>query len=588
MQNLRDKNIAVVKKLKHINENALATSQTLVEQIDASLRENKTTQVRNKEKVKITSKNNQLTEQKNRAKQLRLENEKLSNEYQRLYIMAKKNPNDKKLQNQLAQKDKELRANALAFITLRSEIQKTDPLYKAFVDGPVTLKKRIDNETQPIAIVQLKKPILTTHKVKENPMELAGNKVEVAKPIYVTNSNVDKNKDKLVKLKAKDKELKKAIKAIKGQKSQLTKKERKLQDAQNRFSGMQKYTYSNKSSSSISYDSRKMRYLQQANEIRNRNQGKPFSKWSKSDKVSMGIIARNLGIASSSSITHKGAILNALFQRNGLYGMKNRYAKITTTSSQTIRNTHYAYTDLESTINALNREISDIKNNLSTKENIIRGLEIQKNNLMSSVEDSVQNYNNDVKVQVADTAPQTVQRSTLVQKDWRGNFTFAAEKHDGTTVYTGGDWGTTAEYLQYGASDLFSFDSNNPDRVNGGYFEHGTNTATDNTKQFDVVASGANTNIKSLDISQSVGNGNTRSFKEAGNYTYTVWGEWAQTGGLKTDINNATGLDLAAPHNNWIVGEVTKDLPQQGSATYSGRVDGYTSWSSNNIKIHTR
>jgi hypothetical protein len=232
----------------------------------------------------------------------------------------------------------------------------------------------------------------------------------------------------------------------------------------------------------------------------------------------------------------------------------------------------------------LTNEIGHLTSEISNKKSNIRRLEIQQNNLMSSIDDSVQDYNNDSQVQIADTAPHTA-----TQKDWRGNFTFEAEKQSGVLVYTGGDWGTTEEHLQDGASDLFTFDSTNQDAVKSGHFEHGTNTAIDNTKQFDITASGSNTNIKTLNISQNVGNGNTLSFQETGHYNYTVWGEWGQTGGLKTDINNGNGFDLASRHNNWIVGEVTKDLPTQGSATYTGNVAG--NWltfdnSGANGKIH--
>jgi len=226
---------------------------------------------------------------------------------------------------------------------------------------------------------------------------------------------------------------------------------------------------------------------------------------------------------------------------------------------------------LSSDYRKLNHNINALIESINMNERSIQTLEMNKQNLMSSIEDSIQDYNNDIHINIVEN---TIQTDNIQQKDWRGGFTFKAEEQSGKLVYTGGNWGTTEEHLQYGASALFSFETNNPDIVKNGHFEHGTNTAIDNTKQFDITASGSNTDIKTLNITQDVGNGNTLSFKETGRYSYTVWGEWAQTGGLKTDINSASGLNLAAAHNNWIVGEVTKDLPTQGSATYSGDITG--------------
>ncbi len=219
---------------------------------------------------------------------------------------------------------------------------------------------------------------------------------------------------------------------------------------------------------------------------------------------------------------------------------------------------------------SLNKETEDLIDSIDTDRSTLKTMQKDITDTAINLKSSVDDYNDYFKKDIF-IEPQ----EGIYEQDWRGSFTFKAEEQSGVLVYTGGNWGTTEEYLQYGASELFKFENDNPNIVKSGYFEHGTNTDTDNTKQFDIIANGTNTNIKSLDISQDVGNGNTLSFKEKGYYNYTVWGEWGQTGGLKTEINGGSGLDLTAQHNNWIVGEVTKDLPTQGSATYTGVVNGH-------------
>ncbi len=527
-----------------------------------------------------------------KAEGLRKENRNLANAYEKVYLQIKQNPNDKNLQEQLASIDTKLRENAQAFIELRAKIQEDDPSYKAYVDGPNTIKKRVDVEPQTITVRQGKEPKLITEEMQQS-IELSENKIENVEVNTETNPSENsslnsKNDEILTKLSKIDKKLKDAIKSTRSQKYVLKRKEQALQNTQSRISGMQKYNYSDTSSLSTHYDSRKTRYLQKANEIRRRNQGKPFSKWSKSDQVAMGIAARNLGIASSSSITHKGAILNAFFKREGFSGLQKRYAKITISSHQQTRTTNYSYTDLESTIDALKREISTIKGSIATQEIIIRGLESQKNILMSSVEDSVQDYNNDVKLQVADN---TLQGQQDVGSLWLGSITFNSEDRlaGGATKlrYWGGQFDqTVAQAVRYsGGGPVFNGENSylvDNGKITSFAIGHGGNTATDNTKEFhifdneiDKASSFYDQNINTLKLERQLPNGETLSIRTTGHYSYSAWGEWGQTGGLYTDINGGTGIEQKAIHNNWQAGQRTQDLPKQGSATYIGIINGH-------------
>jgi len=242
---------------------------------------------------------------------------------------------------------------------------------------------------------------------------------------------------------------------------------------------------------------------------------------------------------------------------------------------------------LSSDYRKLNNNIDELIESINMNERSIQTLEINKQNLMSSIEDSIQDYNNDMQIQIANTSIIDSPIGVL----WLGSITFNSEDKlagGGTSLrYWGGQFNqSVAEALLYaGGSPVFNSENSfliKNNIVTSFETGHGQNTVTDNTKEFhifnneiDKISSFYDQNLYTLKLERQLPNGNTLSIQTTGHYAYTAWGEWGQTGGLYTDINGATGIEQKATHNNWQVGQVTSDLPTQGSATYSGVVQGY-------------
>lgn len=226
----------------------------------------------------------------------------------------------------------------------------------------------------------------------------------------------------------------------------------------------------------------------------------------------------------------------------------------------------------------LSKKIARLRKEISQLERTINHRVREMQHQMANVEDTVDDYLESEKVNIATEAS-----GTSIDHDWRGHYTFHSEnKSDGKLRYWGGNWGDTAEALEDGGSDIFMMKNNDPDSVESVHFEHGDNSATDNTMEFDVAAHEISTNpafhnenIKTLKIQKNLANGDTLKFETTGHYSYTAWGEWSQTGGLRTEHNGGSGVEQMAMHNNWAVGQATEDLPRQGSATYNGVAQGH-------------
>lgn len=369
---------------------------------------------------------------------------------------------------------------------------------------------------------------------------------EVGKEILV------KNNENLNTLIQKDKEVKEKIKEINEDTQTLADKNAELESLQNNNGQI---------------DTSKVANLQAAQDLINKNSGKPFSEWSSHDQVDMGIIAKNLGVATGQDgIVKKGQFFEALFKIKGIDYLTEKYATAT-----------IDYNDLQANIDALNAEIDKLQKSIDDNKAALSGLETEKNNLMNSIVDTTTNdVNDDNKIALVQTFSSTIAEP----KDWRGFMTANIEtKSDGTLRYWGGSFSSEAIVLQYGANNF-------TETINGKIDEevawgHGQNTGTDNTKHFSITDSDAkqsspyNSNIKTLEYEKTLSNGNTLKIQTDDHYDYTVWGSWSQTGGLITQENGGNGIDHMAMHNNWIAGQPTENLPTQGSATYTGKVAGH-------------
>lgn len=191
---------------------------------------------------------------------------------------------------------------------------------------------------------------------------------------------------------------------------------------------------------------------------------------------------------------------------------------------------------------------------------------------------------NSLNQEVLATAP-TVATPTEIFTDWYGTITFNSEnKSDGTLRYWGGRFDDSISIQATGGGPVFNTTDGytlENGEVKDVYFMHGENSSTDTTKEFKISnneistdPSFYNTNINSLKIKKNLANGNTLTVTTTGHYNYTAWGDWSQTGGLKTEYNGASGIEQMALHNNWSAGQITENLPTQGSATYNGVVNG--------------
>ncbi len=427
---------------------------------------------------------------------------------------------------------------------------------------------------------------------KEEPLVLSGKEKEKKlEPKIESNPNLidDKNDKTLANLKTKDDELKAKIKGINEKENKLAAKKDELRRAKDRLASTNKYNIVQVNKSTKSYDTKKVGYLQRAKELVSKNGGKSFSLWSKSDQVSMGIIARNLGLSSNvQSITQKGRFLETVLKREDFNTLKDRYASITTTTTGTRGEYNYDYQRAESLVNTLENEVQNALVALENEKQSIKILEAEKNQLMASVIDAVDDYNNEVKTQIVSQLDTTTQVQGEI---WLGSITMNSEDRlaGGATKlrYWAGQFGQSVDevVLYSGGGPIFN-DENGYKITNGKVtsFEIGLgqNTPTDNTKEFhifnneiDKTSSFYDDNLNTLKLERQLPGGETLSIQTTGHYDYSAWGEWGQTGGLYTDINGGTGIEQKATHNNWQVGQRTQDLPTQGSATYVGVVNGH-------------
>jgi len=233
----------------------------------------------------------------------------------------------------------------------------------------------------------------------------------------------------------------------------------------------------------------------------------------------------------------------------------------------------------------LKDEISILTNDLNNNNDTLVTLQMQNYDLMSQIDDTTKDYTDDLKIDVAEQSLV----STVKYENYRGFITANIESKyygtyaDGSSIYDprlrywGGNFGLDIDDEPGGMELVVDPDTG---KLVSLYASHGHNTSMDNTKDFSILANDISTdssfydpNIKTLKIENK---DYTTSFISytTDDYNYTAWGTWSVNAGLKTLINDGYGEEHIARNNNWVAGIPTKDLPAQGSAVYSGIVDG--------------
>lgn len=263
------------------------------------------------------------------------------------------------------------------------------------------------------------------------------------------------------------------------------------------------------------------------------------------------------------------------------------YAEETETTS----NDYYSnYGALSLNTNALNTTLgASLQNDIATVAPIAaektvapQSLNLQQPANMVAFDTSA--VRNSINQEILATAP-TIATPTEIFTDWYGTITFNSEnKSNGELRYWGGRFDDSISEQAKGGGPVFNINDGytlKDGEVKDVYFMHGENSSTDTTKEFQISnneivtdPSFYNTNINSLKIKKILPNENTLTVTTTGHYNYTAWGNWSQTGGLKTEYNGASGIEQMALHNNWSAGQITENLPTQGYATYNGVVNG--------------
>ncbi len=448
------------------------------------------------------------------------------------------------------------------------------------------------SQPQPIAVKQTKEPKVTTEKVKEDPITLAGKKVEkLPKAKTATNPNIDTNKNKLDIIKEKDAKLKVAIREKNRLDRVIEKKRERLNQLREQQNNENRYTYTGQQGKKRvkKINVSKLKYLVRARHFIQRRSNIPFSKWSKQDKVALGILATNLGVRYGSNIISRAIYLKAMLNRGKFAFLRDKYA--TTYTYQNINNKrvtpnpNYSMYDLQA--ENLLREINTLSDKANHLNDQIKVAQSSLMQLQNSLGDTVDDYLNDNKEELSSSSAPTPQ---LAGESWAGGTTYNSEdRSSGILRYWGGNFfDSSLLSASEGYGPIFNVDETGWEGlVDNGIIKsvriiHGENSASDNTKEFiirhneiDTSSSFYDPHINSLKLKKNLPNGNTLSIKTTGHYDYSAWGSWKQTGGLYTNINSGSGVEQKAMHNNWISGERTKDLPTLGSATYSGSVAGH-------------
>ncbi len=236
---------------------------------------------------------------------------------------------------------------------------------------------------------------------------------------------------------------------------------------------------------------------------------------------------------------------------------------------------------------SLNKEIDALIKSINTDRNTLKTLQEDITDIAINLKSSVDDYNDNIKTEISIEEGVTPTLGEL----WLGSVTFNSEDRlaGGATKlrYWGGQFDqTVAEAVQYsGGGPIFNGENSylvDNGKITSFAIGHGENTATDNTKEFhifdneiDKTSSFFDQNINTLKLERQLPDGETLSIQTTGHYNYSAWGEWGQTGGLYTDINGGAGIEQKATHNTWQAGQRTQDLPAQGSATYTGVVNGH-------------
>ncbi len=357
-------------------------------------------------------------------------------------------------------------------------------------------------------------------------------------------AKINPNKKNLSKLEKTDKEIKNKVKEINDDSQTLTQKEKELEQLKN-------------NSGQNQIDQSKMANIQKAQDIVNKNAGKPWSAWSQSDKIAMGIIARNLGVATGQAgIEGKGHFFEALFRFKGTDYLIEKYA----TSYVSID-----YSDLEN-------EINDLIEQINTKKEELAKLEAEKNDAMKSIVDTTSDFNDDQK----ETLAQTFKSTISSPQDWKGvTVAHIFDKTTGAVVST-----TSAIHQALGsdiadAGILEEVDSNL--KITKGVYLETHGVTYNNVDEEASVNISSSQTIKNLSNSNSDGlDVETIGYKD----DYLAWGTWGDE-----TITFSGSSDRAIRSSYWIAGKMTdnSEIPQTGSATYTGDLIGYNTTSNQAI-----
>jgi hypothetical protein len=242
------------------------------------------------------------------------------------------------------------------------------------------------------------------------------------------------------------------------------------------------------------------------------------------------------------------------------------------------------YLSLRNEYKNISKDIDSLISSINSDNILVDQYQSYKNSLISEIVDTVDNYNNDIKENIA------IDTNEKIYENYRGYITANIEsKYDGYYADGSGIYGPKLRY--WGGN--FDHDLNDEpggmelivDSKTGIVTDidanHGYNTSIDNSKDFSIKSNDISKdtsfydpNIKTLKIENKAAYTTSFISYTTSDYSYTAWGTWAVNGGLKTIVNAGAYEEHIARFNNWIAGVPTKKLPTQGSAVYKGMVSG--------------
>lgn len=355
----------------------------------------------------------------------------------------------------------------------------------------------------------------------------------------------DKNKNKIANLREKDKKINVKIKSINSREEDLKNLKEELEIKKSELSSMNKYTETK--------DEKKAILLGQANTLINANKGIPFKDWNIEDRVKLGNIGVNLGLSVKGNYG-KGLYLFNQFKLKGYDWVKNRYI-----TNETVEN--FEYNRLENNIGSLTLELNALIAEQEKEKNELKLLELNKLALISNIEDSTDDYNNDSKEALTS-------EGSNPEGKWLGiSINHVFNKTTDALV------STTSSLYQPGGYD----DIEDEDEILDVSLSGSVNKVTFDVNGLDSDSINANENFKTMNVSNS--NGLTVEV-EGYNENYMAWGKWNDE-----TVTYSGSSDRALRESYWIAGHLTpnSDIPQSGSATYNGSLIGTNTTTSSNV-----